>query len=605
LNFQIVVLGLAGIWWLALPTGAQVQVGDVNATMAGDLGLGYSGSITDPGQSSHGTNITGTGYIKGYYYDPHFVSFQVQPSYGRNQDNSNLQSIFDTGNVSANAAIFSDSNFPGNIVFTKTFNSAGQFGISGVSGLITKSDSQAFGINWNERVPDWPTLSLGFRDSSGASSLLGTSEESHSRIRDYSLRTGYELLGFTLGGDVTHDHTTADWFLLAGEPEASNTTSTTYGVSVAHRFPLQGYFSTRYSRSDYNSTAASTNSTYYGTADNISSTLGFVVKVPVTITANYTDDVFGNIQQYLLSTGTYVPLTSLTPKSSQLALSATSQYVWNAVNLSGYVNYVEQTIGDASYSTTQGGGTAGYNFARFLKGLFVSAGVVDTASQDGNQRAGLVGTANYGRYLGPWGFDANFSYDQSTNTVGIVYTTSNLNYSASIGRRFSDRLRWSASFSGGHSGIEQQAGDGTHSEGFYSYLSWRAFTASGFYSQSGGTSVLTESGLLLQPVPLPAPVFSGLSSFSARNVGGGVSVSPTRKLNINGSYSRSNSYTQNSTITSTNLSDQIYSRLTYQFRKVSFNAGYARVQQLISASGTPPTTISTFYFGLSRWFDFF
>jgi hypothetical protein len=602
---QIVVLGLAGIWWLALPALAQVEVGDVSATMAGDLGFGYSGSISDPGQSSHGTNITGTGYLKGYYHDPHFVSFQVQPSYGRNQDNSELQSIFDTGNVSANAAIFNGSNFPGNVVFNKSFNSAGQFGIAGVTGLLTKSDSQAFAVNWSEHVPDWPTLSLGFRDSSGESSLLGTSEENHSTMRDYSMRTGYELAGFTLGGDVTHDHTMADSFLLAGQQEASDTTSTTYGVSVAHRFPLRGYFSTRYSRSDYNSTIASMDSTYYGTADNVSSTLGFVVKVPVTITANYTDDVFGSIQQYLLSTGTYVPLSSLTPKSSQLALSATSQYVWHAVNFTGYLNHVEQTIGDANFLTTQGGGTVGYNFGRFVKGLYVSAGVVDTSNENGNQRAALVGSANYGHYLGSWGFNANFSYDQSTNTVGIVYTTSNMIYSTSIGRRFSDRLRWSASFTGGHSGIEQQAGDGTHSQGVYSYLTWRAFSASGFYSESGGTSVLTQSGLLPQPVPLPAPVFSGLTSFSARNVGGGLSLSPMRKLNINGSYSRSNSNTQNLAIASTNLSDQLYSRITYKFRKVYFNAGYARVRQSISASGTPPTTIGTFYFGVSRWFDFF
>lgn len=605
LKFQFAVLGLAGIWWLALPALAQVEIGDVTATMAGDVGFGYSGSTSNPGQSSHGTNITGTGYFKGYYHDPKFISFLVQPSYGRNEDNTDLQSIFDTSNVSAKASIFSGSNFPGNVIFTKTLNSAGQFGIPGASGLITKSDSQAFAINWQEQVPDWPTLAFGFSNSAGESSLVGTSEDSHSRMRSYSLRSGYQLHGFNLGGDVTHNNTTANSFLLAGAPEATDTTSTTYGVSVAHSLPLQGYFSTRYSRSDYNSNDASANSTYYGTADNVSSTMGFVVKVPVTITANYTDDVFGSIQQYLQSTGIYVPLSSLTPKSSQLALSASSQYVWHGANFSGYVNHIEQSIGNDTYLTTQGGGTVGYNLAHFINGLFVSAGVVDTATEYGNQRAALIGSANYGHYLGRWGFNANFSYDQSTNTVGVVYTDSNMNYSVGIGRRFSDQLRWSASFSGGHSGIEEQAGNGTHSEGFYSNLSWRTFTASGSYLQSGGTSLLAQSGLVPQPVPLPVPAFGGLTSFSARSVGGGLSFSPTRKLSINGSYSRSKSYTQNLALASTNDSDQIYSRLSYQFRKMSFNAGYDRVRQLISASGTPPTTISTFYGGVSRWFDFF
>jgi hypothetical protein len=604
LKFQIAVLGLAGIWWLALPASAQVEVGDVTATMAGDLGFGYSGSFTDPGQSSHGTDVTGTGYLKGYYHDPGFVAFRVQPSYGRNQDNSDSQSIFDTGNVTANAAIFSGSNFPGNVTFTKALNSAGQFGISGANGLITKSDSQAFAINWNEQVPDWPTLSLGFSDSSGESSLLGSSEESHSSMRAYSLRTGYRLLGFTLGGDVTHENANFDSSLLAGTQDASDTSSTSYGVSVAHRLPLNGYFSTRYGRSDYNDTAVSTDSKYYGTADNISSTLGFVVKVPVTITANYTDDVFGSVQQYLISQGNYVPLTNSTPKSSQLALNASSQFVlWHSVNFSGYVNHIEQNIGDFNYSTTQGGGTVGYAFTRILKGLFVNAGVVNTANQNGNQGAALIGDVNYGRDLGRWGFNANFAYDQSTNTAGIVYTTSSMNYSASIGRRFSDSLRWSASFSGGHSGLAQQAGYGSHSESYFSILTWRRLTASGYYSQSGGTSILTQSGLLTQP--LPTQPFGGLTTFSARSVSGGVGMSPLPRLTINGSYSRANIYTQNSALTSTNLSDQINARVTYRFRKMNFNAGYNQVRQLVSASGTPPITINVYYFGITRWFDFF
>src|ERR1019366_10792987 len=118
----------------------------------------------------------------------------------------------------------------------------------------------------------------------------------------------------------------------------------------------------------------------------------------------------------------------------------------------------------------------------------------------------------------------------------------------------------------------------------------RPLSASGSYSQSGGTSILTQAGLLVQPVPLPAAGFGGLTTFNARSEGGGVGLSPTRKLNISASYSRSNSFTQNSAVSSTNFSDQIYSRVTYRFRKLNFNSGYYRVRQLVSATGTPPTT---------------
>src|ERR1019366_5584784 len=122
-------------------------------------------------------------------------------------------------------------------------------------------------------------------------------------------------------------------------------------------------------------------------------------------------------------------------------------------------------------------------------------------------------------------------------------------------------LRWGASFSGGHSGLAQQAGYGSHSESYFSTLTWRRLTALGYYSQSGGTSILTQSGLLTQP--LPTQPFGGLTHFSARSVSGGVGMSPLPKLTINGSYSRANIYTQNSALTSTNQSDQINARVTY------------------------------------------
>jgi hypothetical protein len=36
-----------------------------------------------------------------------------------------------------------------------------------------------------------------------------------------------------------------------------------------------------------------------------------------------------------------------------------------------------------------------------------------------------------------------------------------------------------------------------------------------------------------------------------------------------------------------------------------FNSGYARLEQGFSNSGTPPEVVSSFYIGVSRWFNFF
>ncbi len=49
----------------------------------------------------------------------------------------------------------------------------------------------------------------------------------------------------------------------------------------------------------------------------------------------------------------------------------------------------------------------------------------------------------------------------------------------------------------------------------------------------------------------------------------------------------------------------MYFLMTYNVRKLNFNAGYSRLVQGFSLSGTPPATVGSFYVGVSRWFNFF
>jgi len=604
LKFRIAVYWLAGLWLLALPASAQVQMDGLNMTLGGNLGFGYSGGFSNLGQSGHGTDINGTGYFSGYYYNPNFISFSAQPYYGRSQDNSDSQSIFDNGGISASASIFSGSHFPGTINFSKTNDNTGTFGIPGISGLLTKNDGQTFGIGWGVLLPGLPTLSVGFSDGSGSSSLLGTADQSESSNRVYSLRSTYKLRGFDLSGGITRQTVNVNSLFLAGTGEGtSDSSSTTYDISVGHALPLHGYFSSHFGRTNYNDVFDTGSS--FGTTDTATAVLGFVIKVPVTITANYTDDLFGSLEQQLVSQGQPLLLTDLTPKSSQLSVTASSNYSFHHFDFSGYVSHTGQSFGNNSYGITQFGGNVAYNFARILHGLTIVVGVVNTAAQTGNQRAALVGAVNYNHNLGGWDFNANCAYDQSTNTFGIVYTTSSLTYSANIRRKLAEHLAWSGGFAGSKSAFEQQAGSAFRSEGFNSSLNWRRYTLSGFYSQSSGTSVFTALGLL--PVPLPAPVVpaSSLTFFSARSRGASLSVSPRRRLSISGSYSKSDSNTMSPAVGSINGTDIISSRADYQFRKVYFNAGYLKFRQLVSASGTPPSMVASYYFGLSRWFDFF
>jgi hypothetical protein len=605
LKLRIAICGLAGLWWVALPATAQIQMDGLNMALNGNLGLGYTGSMSNLGESGHGDNINGNGYFRGYYYNPNFISFAAQPNYGRAQDNAESQSIFDGGGVTASANIFSGSRFPGTLNFSDNKNSTGIFGIPGVAGLVTNNSSHGVSVGWSALLPGWPTLTVGFSDGSGSSSVVGADDQSHSTNRVYTFRSTYRVAGFDFGGGIIHQNLdiNTNGTSLTGVEESTTNDTTTYSISAAHKLPLHGYFSSFASRENYTDSFSGGHNS--GTTDNVNATVGIYLKVPITVSASYTDDLFGSAQQFLTDQGQPFLETTISPKSSQFDVNATSQYNFHHFGVYGYINHVRQSFGGSSYDLTQFGGTVNYDFGKFIHGLIVTAGVTNTANRDGNQRAALVGSATYIRSLRRWDFSGSFSYDQSTSTLGAIYTTSTLGYSGGFKYRMAQHMHWSGGFTGGHTGFVELAGSGMHSESFTSAFNWRRFTASGNYSKSSGTSAFTAIGLLPVPVPQPIIPVGGLTTYDATGRGGGFGFSPVRRLTINGNYSRVNSNIFNVTGNSVNLTDQMGSRLDYQFRKVYFYAGYIRLRQIVSAAGTPPTSLTSYYFGLSRWFNFF
>jgi hypothetical protein len=85
----------------------------------------------------------------------------------------------------------------------------------------------------------------------------------------------------------------------------------------------------------------------------------------------------------------------------------------------------------------------------------------------------------------------------------------------------------------------------------------------------------------------------------------GLGSSPIRKLTIGASYSRATSNTTNAGIGSWNANKQLNTYFQYQFRKMYLNGGYASLSQGFSASSKPPAAVSSYFVGVSRWFNFF
>jgi hypothetical protein len=102
---------------LSAQTNATQPANDegVSFAMDGDLSFGYNDSFGNQAPSTGNLNFGGTANVKGYYYDPKFLSFNASPYYNQSRLNSNYNSVFDSSGITASAQFFSGSHTPGSI----------------------------------------------------------------------------------------------------------------------------------------------------------------------------------------------------------------------------------------------------------------------------------------------------------------------------------------------------------------------------------------------------------------------------------------------------------------------------------------------------------
>ncbi len=600
---------LAGILLLwVLPAGAQVAWGDLHADADGLISAGYAGAFGNLQTSDHNLTVGGNGTIKGFYYNPNFLNFSVQPFYDRAQSNAESLNIADNSGYTGNMNLFSGSHFPGTVSFNQEWNGTGTFGIPGQAGLITNTKSHGFGIGWSALLPDLPTLSVGYSQGSTASSLYGSDISTDGSHRLFDVSSAYVVAGFRLNGGFNHvtTDTKINGLLQNGETETSDSSSNLYRLNAVRALPFfNSQLSMGASRGSFSSDFSGGRDK--GTTDNANAnlTVGFR-KVPVNVYANYTDNLFGSIVQQQLGSGQEPTQTFVSPKSHMLTTGGSAFYnVLPRMTVNGFVNHIQEYIDGESFGSTQLGGSVTYSFARRIQGLTFTAGMVDTATQQGNTRIGFIGSADYRRALGRWETDTYFRYNQNVQTLFSIYTVSTMNYGGTVKRNFAHGLRWVGVATGSHSAFQQKAGDSSHGEGFTSIIFWRRMSVSGNYMQSKGTAVLTSGGLVGEPVPGQEIPANNLILFNGKSFGGSVRYNPLRSLGFTGSYARSYSNTTSPTLLSNNASTQVYGLATYRLRKLLFTAGVTNFRQSISTSGTPPGVVTSYYFGVSRWFKGF
>jgi hypothetical protein len=262
-------------------------------------------------------------------------------------------------------------------------------------------------------------------------------------------------------------------------------------------------------------------------------------------------------------------------------------------------NFEGSSYGDESY-----GASVSYGH-RLLEGhINAVLNVTDnTSDQNGENVLGFSTIENYHTRILGWNVNGAFSYAQNVQTLLITYMSSNYNYNGTVGRHWG-KLNVNLSAAAGRTGLSNEPGTASGNENYSATVGYSPWlTASGSYSRSSGHALETGAGL----VPIIPPILpsSLVSLYGGDGYSLGFGSSPVRNLTLSASYSKSSDNTSVESVSSSNQTNEFNSLIQYQARKIYFTAGYSRLGQGFSASGTPAQTISSFYMGLSRWFNFF
>jgi hypothetical protein len=600
---------------LTLPAAAQLQVGDyLHMNLNGSMGFNYGGGNSGD-FSNHSMGFSGNGMLTGNYYSPNFLNFSVAPYYNRQQSNSIFGSLANTTGISSDVNLFNGSHFPGSVSYNSSYNSIGSFGVPGSDlGLAEHTNMHSFAVGWSALLPNMPTFTANYGIDHSSNSIVGQSGTDSVSNRTLNLLSTYRWDGFNMTGQFQHRNTDANFtqFLQVGEaPISTNSSSNSYGATIQHALPWAGNFGVSWNRLSYGySYQDSTSSNNSGSSDTVNGNASFhpTQKLAWSLNATYNDSLLGSIPQTLLSNGNTVNVAEASSFHSVLVGTDVFYQIFKNLGVHADVAHTDQTFLGQTYSATQFGGSANFNFDHSLmKGLSFSVGVVDTAQQATNTGLGFVGNVNYDRKFLGWDLGANFSYSQNVQTVMLVYTTSSYSYMASVRRRIGERQYFMAGYSGSHSGFTANSGTTSYAERVFASYIFRGNSVNAYYDKSNGVAVFTNAGLLPIPTTLPTQVLvpNSFTSYTSQGYGVSLSLNPTRRLQVSASYGKSDGSTIDPTLNIFTNNTLINATMQYRLRKIFVNGGYTRLQQNAGTPGSSPTMVTSYFIGFSRWFNFF
>ncbi len=212
----------------------------------------------------------------------------------------------------------------------------------------------------------------------------------------------------------------------------------------------------------------------------------------------------------------------------------------------------------------------------------------------------------FSRDMGHWHHSADLQYSKSNTQTATTTLVNGYGLGVNSGRRFGKfRLNLNGRLS--QNSFAGFADTQSTSESFSAALGTAKYGFSGSYSKNNGNSLQTAAGL--QPISIPGAVLLPdllvLYKGSAYSFAG--TYNPMRRFKITGDYTRSQYETTSGGAVSNNRLEQMNVKSEYNLRLLSISAGFSRITQAlgITTPGTKTPTVTSYYIGISRHFDFF
>ena len=575
--------------------------------MDGDVSFGYNDSFGNQLPSTGNLNVGGALNLKGYYYDPKFLSFNASPYYSQSRLNSNYDSVFDSSGVTASAQFFSGSHTPGSFSYSRAYNRESQFGLPDAGTYRTRGSGQSFGVGWGFAFPKIPSFDIGYNFGDGSSRVLGTDVTGNNNYRTLSLGTGYELEGFLVTATYLNNH------LNQSLPEAvdfsqvlnADTTQDTRQVNVSHRLSFNGNVHGSFNRTEYTSDYGSSHPVHE-TFDSVDTSVSLSPIHRLTVGSNiaYTQNLAASLLESVLPTSPTGISTTAGFSSNSLDVSEVAVYsVTQHLNLQAWLDQRRQEVFgyDLTSQVYSGGANYSHDFLGGTIGLYGGISRYNTSAAGATQ-TGTTDSATYTRRVRAWTTSASFHYSRNVESALAAFTQSGYGYSVGVNRVLQG-WRWNFSGSGSRNALDALNTSATFAQNYSSSIAGSKVSFFGSYARSSGNAVQTGSGLVNSPVPPIVPstllILYGGNSYSF-----GTSVHPTERLNISASYLRNSYTTQNDLLSSENRVKQAQLLADYFYRQMHFVAGYSYLYQAIGTGGVP-ANFQTVFVGVTRHFDFF